>query len=514
MRVASIKDVIVNNIFPSFISSKHMMGFGYALNIFYGPITTYIPILFSFLFNSSIIGLKIFTLLTIILSGITMYNFILTISKRKSVAFLASLIYIAAPYKLTDIYSRNAVGEYTSFIFIPLIFNGLYELLKGNQKKHYLIVIGAVGLVLSHTITTIYVALFAFIYLAVNYKLLKNKKILKYLIIDFLLIILLTAFYLIPLLEHKIYGNYTIFDSESMGATPRSVLATGLIGELFASEFGNQEIVFSLGIIVIFSSILTFFTYKKLKNKEEYLLFLILSIVSLWMCTKAFPWFLLPHMFSIVQFAWRLEGFFIFFISYICAYNIITITEMINDRKNILPIVITISIILCGYRGTARYFSNGNLQKDIEYENSIISINKFSPYQVNREYLPLNCDKNLSYITDRKDNVIVLKGHANISNEEKDGLNLKFTLTDVQNVTLELPYIFYHGYTVNINNKEVKTYESENGFLCVDLNEAGDVTLSYTGTKLEKAGYIISGITLAGIVIYILFKKVGEKIEK
>ena len=48
VRIVSIKEVILDKIFPCFISQKHMLGFGYALNIFYGPLTTYIPILISF----------------------------------------------------------------------------------------------------------------------------------------------------------------------------------------------------------------------------------------------------------------------------------------------------------------------------------------------------------------------------------------------------------------------------------------------------------------------------------
>lgn len=508
IRITSIKDVILNNIFPCFISSKHMMGFGYALNIFYGPLTTYIPILFSFLFNSSIMGLKLFTLLTVILSGISMYNFILKVSKRKSVALLASLIYIAAPYKLTDIYSRNAVGEYTSFIFIPVIFEGLYELLKGDKKRHYLIVVGAVFLILSHTITTIYVALFAFIYLAVNYKLLKNKKVLKNIIIDLLLIILLTVFYLVPLLEHKIFGNYTIFDSESMGTTPIRVFQTGLeFSELFTSEFGSQEIVFSLGIVIIFSLILSFFTYKKLKDKKEYTLFMILSFLCLWMCTNVFPWFILPNVLGIVQFAWRLEGFFIFFVSYICAYNLITISEMIKDKKRIFPTIVTVIILLCGFGGTARYIKDGNLQKDINYEKNITNKDKYTPYEVNREYLPIKCDKNLNYLVDRENKVIVLTGNAKITDEEKNGLNLKFTASNIENAKLELPYIFYCGYTVKLNDKEIKPYESVNGFLCIDLKENGNVTVNYTGTKLEKVGFIISGVTLTLAIMYIIIKR-------
>ena len=507
-RIVSIKEVILKGIFPSFISQKHMLGFGYALNIFYGPLTTYIPIIISFISNNSIIALKIFTFITVLLSGFTMYNFLLKISKRKLIALIGAVIYISAPYKLTDIYSRNAVGEYTSFIFIPLVFEGLYELLFENKKKHYLIIIGAVGLILSHTITTIYVALFSLIYLLVNFNKLKNKQVIKYVIVDCILILLLTAFYLFPLLEHKIYGDYTIFSAEEMGATGRYVLATGLmLKDFFASEFGSQEIVFSIGIVTLFSLMLTPFCIKKLKDNKTYSLFLSLALVSLWMCTKTFPWFLLPNLLTIVQFAWRLEGFFIFFISYICAINIVTISEMIRDKKNILPITILIFAFICSLMGTVRYFKKDNLEKDMNFEKNIINATEMGPYNINREYLPISAINNIEYITNREDRVYLLSGQATITSEEKDGLKMTFEVEDVQDAKLELPYIYYHGYTVKINDKQIKTYESENGFVCVDLNENGKIIVEYTGTTLDKVGYVISGLTLILIIAYLVSRK-------
>ncbi len=514
MRIASIKEVILKGIFPCFISSKHMMGFGYALNIFYGPMTTYIPIAISFLCGSSIMGLKIFTLITIVLSGITMYNFILRISKNKLTALISSLIYITAPYKITNIYSRNAVGEYTAFIFIPMIFHGIFNIIHGNKKINFLIIVGAVGLILSHTITTIYVCIFALIYLLINYKKIIDKETLKNIFIDLILIVLLTSFFLIPLLEHKIDGNYAIFDSESMGASAINVQHTGLgFRDLFSSEFGNQEIVFSIGFIILFCLILTPFLYKKQRDNQEYKIFLILGIVALWMCTKIFPWFLFPEILTILQFAWRLEGFFIFFISYICACNIITASKLIKDKKNILPIIVMLATICSSYGITARYISDGNLDKDTNYENKFSLAKKLSPLLVNREYLPLNADKNLQYIENREDGTIILDGDALIENEQKDGLNYNFKVSNVDNAKLELPYIYYHGYTVKINNKKITPYQSENGFLSIDLNESGEVSVNYTGTMVEKLGYAISGLTLLGILIIFFKTKVGKLIE-
>lgn len=80
-RIVSVKQIILDGVFPNFISSKHMKGFGYALNIFYGVLTTYIPILISFITGSGILALKIFTLITVALSGVTMYNFVLELAE-------------------------------------------------------------------------------------------------------------------------------------------------------------------------------------------------------------------------------------------------------------------------------------------------------------------------------------------------------------------------------------------------------------------------------------------------
>ena len=75
------------------------------------------------------------------------------------------------PYKLEDLYTRYAIGEFTAFVFMPIIFQGLYNLLNGDKKRHYYIAIGATGLLLTHTISTEYTAIFCLIY--------KLKSILK-----------------------------------------------------------------------------------------------------------------------------------------------------------------------------------------------------------------------------------------------------------------------------------------------------------------------------------------------
>lgn len=506
-RIVGVKEIIAQKIFPSFINSKHMLGFGYGLNIFYGPLTTYIPILVSYITNSGIIALKIFTLITVILSGITMYNFTYEISKSKKIALISALIYICAPYKLTNIYSRNAVGEYTAFIFIPIVFSGIYKILNNKEKGNKYIIIGATLLILSHTITTIYVAIFALLYCILNYEKINIKKI-KTMLNSTLIIILLTAFYLIPLIEYKSYGDYTIYDDKSMLATGIDVYSTG-IGpkEWLSNEFGNYEIVFSLGTVIILGLMLTPFVIKQAKLRKEYISFSMLALIAAYLSTKLFPWMIMPKILTIIQFAWRLNGFLIFFISYICAVNMVEISKKVKDEKNIICIVSIIIIVICSWFGVARYIEKYEYEIDNKFEKRLINAEKLGPYNINRDYLPLKAEQNINYIEEREDRTYIIEGEANIKEEKKKLLTDNLNIEVSKKATLELPYIYYHGYTVKLNNKKIGTYQSEKGFLCVDVEESGMLEVKYTGTIIEKIGYILTGITLIIIILYISFPR-------
>ena len=114
-----------------------------------------------------------------LVSGIAMYKFVFKVTKNKNISVFASIIYILAPYRITDMYIRNALAELASFVFLPIIFNGLYTILN-EEKKSYTLAWGAIGLFLTHSVITLYTAILCFIYLLVFIKKLKNKKSVNY----------------------------------------------------------------------------------------------------------------------------------------------------------------------------------------------------------------------------------------------------------------------------------------------------------------------------------------------
>lgn len=511
-RVVSIREVLKDGIFPPYISYKHMNNFGYALNIFYGVLTTYIPILISLITGSCILALKLFTILVVILSGITMYKFAYEITNRKLPSLITALVYMAAPYKFCDIYSRNAVGEYTAFVFIPMVFQGIYQLLNDNKKGNYYLVIGASLLVLSHTITTIYTVIFAILFLLFNFKKLKNKTVWKYFIIDGLLIIILTAFYMVPILEHKMAAKYVIYDEDRMGTSGVYVYTdenTNNPLQWFMLET-RTGLNFSFGVVITILIISTIFTYKHLdkKLKDIYGTCWILSIISLIMCTKIFPWMIMPQFLTIIQFAWRINGFFILFISIVCGINAWILTEKVLKNDYAIPIFIIITIfIMSGISGFNYATKNYSRESEDKFEEKIIDASSIGPFNINRDYMPLRALDNIQYLQQRKNISILMDGNAIIENESKNKLHDEFEVSKVNNAKIELPYLYYCGYTVKLNGKEIKNHESKNGFVEVEINENGKIEVDYTGTKIEKAGMIISALGLIGCMGYLLANK-------
>ena len=56
---------------------------------------------------------------------------------------LSAILYMIMPYHLTDMYIRNAIGEFLSYIFVPLVFLGLYKIFQ-KEKEEWILCIGVV----------------------------------------------------------------------------------------------------------------------------------------------------------------------------------------------------------------------------------------------------------------------------------------------------------------------------------------------------------------------------------
>lgn len=534
LRIFGMEQILKEQNFPPFIYSKFANGFGYAINLFYSPIVTYGPLFFRIFGLHYYTCLKLFAYSTILISCFTMYNFLYEVSKKREIATLGAVIYAFIPYRLETIFNRFAIGEFTAYIFFPMLFHGLFNLLKGDGKKHYYIAIAAIGLILTHTISTEYSAIFALLYIVFNFKQLKNKGVIRKIAINVIFILAITTFFTVPLMEHKILGNYVIFNSTSMKSLPSDVQnSTIKISQLFKDIGEVNGVSFKIGIPLIILTLLGIVSYKKVdKNiRSEYITFTVIAMISLAMVTKLFPWIIMPKILTTLQFAWRMQAFFEFALSIICAINLYYFIDIIckkssknsKDTKvhtktenlyNMLLLFAIIVIITSMMKIDYNYsYEKEKFLTDEEYETKINEKN--SIWSINREYLPEKVDvKKLgkSYLDYRENRVYVLDGNATIINEKKEDLQLEFDIENYKaNTILELPYIYYLGYTVTTEqNEKIQVFESDNGMLAIKLDEnieSAHITVKYTGTIIEKVSYLISAISIITFIGYVIYSK-------
>ena len=111
-----------------------------------------------------------------------------------------------------------------------------------------------------------YTAIFAFIYVLINIKKLKDKRIIKQLIINILLILVITAFFWVPLLEHKMMANYEVFKPGRMERTEVLVAYKLDFYRLLFTK-STDYMIYEIGIITIISLLLTPLAVKKIKDK-------------------------------------------------------------------------------------------------------------------------------------------------------------------------------------------------------------------------------------------------------
>ena len=501
-RIIGTEQTLADKQFLPMIMSNLCNNFGYSWNIFYSPLTAYMSVVFR-IFNFSYVNcLKLCMFVIVLLSGITMYKFALRITKNKKLATLASIIYILAPYRITDMYIRTALAELASFIFIPIVFEGLY-IIVNEEKKSYKLALGAAGLILTHQVIAMYTAIICFVYLIVFFKKLKSKTVLKNIGVNLLFCILMTSFYWVGLLQHYLNTSYEVFVPGRMEREEVLIFYKAKFSQLFITN-SEQTMIYAIGLLSVIGLVLTPIAYKKIPEeyKKTYMFFLITGVILIGMTLSIFPFERLPQALTMLQFTFRLFTFTSFFFAFVVATNFAMLIK--NFKTFDIVVLLTISVLLLVPYKSKLYF---NLQENEERLINGVRVTentgRVHAGMASMEYLPTKAFKNLKHIANRKDEVIVLDNdEAVISDYTKQNSNMNCRISNInKETTIELPYIYYLGYRVYANGQEIKYTESDNGLIQINIAQDSQIKVKYLGTNELLISYAISIISFATIIV-------------
>ncbi len=469
---------------------------GYGTRLFYPPLAhtlgAYLSYGLEFFHLDILSSLKVFHFLTFFLSGLTMYYCAYFFHKDRFLSFFSSIIYLASSYHMSEIYIRDSLGESLIFIFLPLILVSVVALFQNQRKTFYVcFILGYVGGILSHFTMMIYVTLILGISMLFQYKKVFRKEFMYPFLKACILVFLLTAFFFEPMVEHKLFGHYMVYKEWYMSM---GIWHTTLFGVEFFIDLPKNFVSYRFSLVVLCLLGYVFIRKRKELFDDNFSLVTIFFGISLWMSTRLFlPWLILPYLFFMIQFGWRLVLFVIFGVSLLAPIAL----------KNYRNRFVCAGILLCILISGMILPSNERPNLDLE------QINYAAIMGWQQEYLPQNIgaiEENKSYF-EHRDQAIVVKGSGTSSVLENHVPYLKFAIESDGEVEIELPRIFYFGYVLKrADGKSIPVFENERGFVSSHV-ESGEYTLQFEGSLGYKICLSISLLTALFLILFGIYRK-------
>lgn len=543
LRIEGMKEGLLSGQFPVRIHPFQFRGYGYASSIFYGEILLYIPAVLRLCGFPLQTAYKVFLLLVNCVTAFVSYKSILTIVKDKKTAMICCFVYVLAPYRLTNIYVRSAVGEYCAMIFWPVIACGLYRLFtmdtdsKEYKKIWIFLTIGYTGLIQTHLLSCELAAAVSVIVCLIMIKKLFRRDTILELVKFFGMTVFLNAFYLVPFLDYMIKGGILVVDNGSLqtnaiqgnGIYPAQLFNLFVNGSGMAYGHGvdaykvlgmSDEMGTTAGIALLTGLVVFLYMcigyYQKIKEEKLFktaFLMGIAGMLALIMSTNVFPWDVLCRNFgSLVynlQFPWRMLSVGTMFLTLLLGCTLVMAKHVLEQKsyRIIVAVVIAVNVITAGFM----LYDRLNTSKGMYVYDAVTFANNGSGSL--NEYLPSETDAGLlnEYEPAATQNLIM-------TDYEKQYTNITFHVKESENIPgkVVVPLLAYEGYEAEDKSGDrLELSKDENGVLTVVIPAGyeGNVSIHYEGMWYWHAAEIISLITCC-IFLYFAVKSYRRNADK
>ncbi|MFT4223389.1 hypothetical protein [Dysgonomonas sp.] len=507
-RLDVLIDAIKHGTFPNYIDYSNVDGYGYFTKGFYCD-AILIPFALIGLFANTYIAYDIMIFTMTILCGIFTYHTVRIIYKSSYVALLAGILYTFAIYRLYDIYQRAALGEALSFTFLPLIFLGLYHIVKGDYKKWYILTIGYSLLVFTHVISSVLMFVTLLILLAVYYKpMLKEPKRIGYLFLAGLITIVVTAYYIFPVTE-QLTSNTFLYSGAAKAGYGKVGFDLVFWGFVSGILYPYKAIWSGVGIILTLLIFLRFFIKgKKTEGLKSVDIGVVIGVCFIIASSRIFPWGTFPFsLIGFIQYPWRLYEFASCFFAVAGAYYL-SLLFVKNKWRIIVFAIIIVATMVTTYMHSENYkylysvkalqIYEGDSDENPTFENRY--------HLIGGEYFPARILA-IDYIYDRGEKVEFRNEDTGISNFERN-YNVTSFDTEVHSIdSLVLPLLYYKGYSVTQNGLNLPVEQSSTGLIQIPVNKSGRVEAYYKGTTIQRVSFYISIISILALSIFIIWSK-------
>lgn len=440
-----------------------------------------------------------------ILSGLSFYAWIKNFA-TKNIAILASAFYAIAPYHTAiDFFNRAAMAEYAAFIWVPLIFAGIYHVVREMKPRWIIILTGSIaGLFITHLLTALIIAPFAVVYALC---LLKTARPLPRRIILLGLTgfagVGLAAFYFVPAL---IMLDFINADALHWGTLEENYIYQAILNPSPKDHFLLKVLIAACAYLGIALVVL-------IKKPVTYIWPVFCVVLFLLMCGVGNFVFRDPSPYQQIQFVWRLMTMMEFAGITAAVYGMQSHIKLIR-----LACVSALAVLLVFVVGDIANKGRDMLHRD----SSILNIEGIK-YKVSApEYFP-----NGITIRPMKDTIAfaknypafiakIVQGKGEVLNATQDGSTFIIETKSRGELTVSIHQFYFPGWkATNEAGKQIPVFAGDKDSLASYNVPKGThkITIERNKTQQEKTGQLISEISLLVLIVlafYFRKKKTDE----
>lgn len=475
-------------------------GYGHPILMFLYPLPSYLASFFHLLGFHFIDSVKIVFMISFVLSGVSMFLWIRESFGDKA-GFVASILYMFAPYRFVDLYVRGAIGEHVAFIFPPLILFFLLKLVKYGGKKNMLgACLSLAGLILSHNAVTIMflpIIIFYCIFLILTNK--NYKRLLYHFFLFFILGFGLTSAFWIPAF---LEGKYTLRDIVTKNEYANHFV---LYKNLFYGQWsygGSGSFSVQVGIVhwfVALASIPVIVVYKKRKN-NMWLLTLGMVVVFfagifLMLSISRFFWDSITIL-QKFQFPWRLLSITVFTTAALGG-----ITMSFAPKKFSFAVLVAI-VVLIIFLQRDYWHANGYLQKPDAFFTGIYNGTTDTGESAPRWSVRFMEQPSKAHIE-------VIEGAASVKETARRSTVHEYTIFAESKTRIRENTLYFPGWVVLVDGKEVEIefQDQKNRGIITFYVEEGKHTVSvqFKETKLRIIANVLTLVSIVAAGAYVPF---------
>lgn len=495
--------------------------YGYPLFNYYAPLPYYFGELIFLITKSLIISVKIMFAMTFLGAYVFMYLFAKKYWGNLG-GTISGVFYSFAPYHAVDFYVRGAMGEMWALMLFPAILWSVTKLEEHSSIANLLLfAVFVAALITSHNLSAAIFLPIIFLWIILLFLKKRRQRFLWFSFFSFALGLVLSSFYLLPMVLEK---NLVHVDTTTYGYFGYTEHFKGFRKLLLERSWGygssirevpggeKEKISFQIGWIHLLGWVLALVTTGILWKKQKWVarLILVLTLVisfSIFMVNprSEFIWKTIEPL-KFLQFPWRFLFLVIFFVSFLSG-SIFLVLQKRMARWLWVSLAVLVVVFNFAYFRPEKFLqvSDEELLRgenwDRQIKRSIL------------DYLPIYAKEPPAELA--KERYKILTGDSRIY-DFKEGTNwISFKTETKIHTIIRLSQYYFPNWKIFVDGKEIKFDYKNNtlGLMTFILGEGNHTVEARLYNTTVRS--ISNSVTLVGAsMMLLLFIVQSEKARK